>query len=254
MSKKNSDSLFEYLFVDINRLESYIAQIDNPMNYEKILTWNAKLSIKGPEVKITQQKVGRKWSDHEMITRLLDYLETKKQLDRERKGKVTFLSLFCLETCTARKVVLPSSITSNVPGIRGLVLWISPEPEENLWAKESAEEYYYQPGPLHLIECYFQGDPPYMEPFSGYSALIYLLRGLHDRHKLTMFLPNESPDLSELARSFARDPFSYFSKLKAYVGNPRRIKCLYRRRAAMIDMDIERVVTIAYPIFIADAT
>ena len=252
MFKKRRKPLLEYIFVDVQRLESYIAQIEGMVKYNRIPTWSAGLSIIGPTANASLQKSARKWTYHEMITHLLNHLKKTKQLDTERES-IAFRGevLFCLETCVARKVLFPSDIIADIPGIKELALWISREPEKTLVREKQG----YPAGTLYLIESYFENDSPYMHAFSGYSAFKYMLGTLGiESRKLMMVEPQGREDVEELARRFALDPFEYLVGLKAHVSAPRRIQCLYRRRATMVDLNIDRLVTFGYPIFIVDVT
>jgi hypothetical protein len=248
--KKRRRPLVEYIFVDVQRLESYISQIEGMVKYDRVPTWSAGLSITGPTVDASLQKAARKWTYHEMIIHLLDYLKKTKQLDTERES-VAFRTevLFCLETCVARKALLPSDVIAEIPGIKELALWISCEPEKTL----TREKQGHFAGTLYLIESYFEDDSPYVHAFTGYSAFEYMLRTLGPK-TLMMDKSPRRKDVAELARRFALNPFEYLVGLKAQVSAPRRIECLYRRRATMIDLNIDRLVTFGYPIFIVDAT
>ncbi len=252
MFKKKRKPHVEYIFIDIQRLESYTAQIEGMIKYYKVPTWSAALSLKGPTVSANYQKAARKCTHHEMIVQLLNHLKKTKQLDTEREsvpGRVD--ALFCLETCVARKALFPSDIIADIQGIKELALWISREPEKNIRQENST----YPAGTLYLIESYFKDDSHYIQAFSGYSAFEYMLTTLDLTKKLITHNSREGRQkhTAEMAHSFALDPFTYLTGLKAHISAPRRIECLYRRRATMIDMNIQdRLVTFGYPIFISD--
>lgn len=250
MFKKRRNALVEYIFVDVRRLESYISQIEGMVKYDRVPTWSAGLSITGPTADAGLQKVARKWTYHEMIIHLLDYLKKTKQLDTERESVVFRTEvLFCLETCVARKALFPSDVIAEIPGIKELALWISCEPEKTLMREKQG----HFAGTLYLIESYFEDDLPYVHAFTGYSAFEYMLRTIRSQ-KLMKVKPSGQEDIAEMARRFALDPFEYLVELKAQVSAPRRIECLYRRRATMVDLNIDRLVTFGYPIFIVDMT
>lgn len=264
MFKKKRKPIVEYIFVDVQRLESYITQIKGAVNYDFIPTWSAGLSMTGLIASGGLQKVGRKQTYHEMITHLLSHLRKTGQLDTKREsepGKCIKQVLFCLETCVARKALFPSDLTADIPGIQELALWISLEPEK----APGREKLEYPAGPLYLIESYFKDDSRWYHAYTGYSAFSYMLetfntlgnkfRELKEVKKLKMLKSwKQDEEIEELARRFAIDPFEYLVGLKAQVSAPRRIECLYRRRATMIDLASRRVVTFGYPIFIANAT
>ena len=250
MFKKRRKPLVEYIFVDVQRLESYITQIEGMVKYDKVPIWSAGLSIIGPTAEASLQKAARKWTYHEMVTHLLNHLKMTEQLDTERESVVFRTEvLFCLETCVARKALFPSDVIADIPGIKELALWISCEPEKTPVREKPG----HFAGTLYLIESYFEDDSPYVHAFTGYSAFEYMLRTLGSK-KLMMDKPPRRKDVAELARRFALDPFEYLAGLKAQISTPRRIECLYRRRATMVDLNISRVVTFGYPIFIIDAT
>jgi len=249
---RKTKPLVEYIFIDVPRLESYIAQIEGKCGF--VPSYNAGLSITGPAAGATLEKVEHKWTNHEMITKLLDHLEKTDQLKRERGLEMHSQVLFCLETCVARKVLFPSNVTADLPGIKELALWISFEPRKSLGkVKESS---HISVGPLYLIESYFE-DSPKVHTFTAYSAFMYMLDNLIiDNQKLIMPKP-PAEKIEDLARRFSLDPFGYLEGLNAHISAPRRIECLYRRRATMIDLDkyleFKKLVTFGYPIFIADA-
>ena len=65
--------LIEYLYVDERRLNSYFEQISSPVGYDKVLVWNAELSLKGPEAEGTQARFARPSTTHEKVTALMKF-------------------------------------------------------------------------------------------------------------------------------------------------------------------------------------
>ncbi|MFV9677769.1 MAG: hypothetical protein ACNYVW_08990 [Methanosarcinales archaeon] len=254
MFKKKRKPLVEYIFIDIQRLESYTAQIEGIIKYYKVPTWSAALSLKGPTVSANYQKAARKCTHHEMIVHLLNHLKKTKQLDTERISVPSgYGAQFCLETCVARKALLPSDVFADIQGINELALWISCKPEKHFIHQNTIA----QVGTLYLIESYFKNDLPFTQGLSGYSAFEYMLNILQNKVAMTVKSKGQRTVKSkgqnaDLARRFTLDPFEYLAGLKAQISAPRRIECLYRRRLIMADMKIDRFVTFGYPIFISD--
>lgn len=179
MFQRKKGVLYDYLYVDTNRLESYVSQIKNPTIQQRTPTWNVSLSLIGPSLGAGLQTSTRQLGTHEMVKTLLDHLRKNEQLDTRRES-VMFKDdvLFCLETCVARKVIFPSDLTKDLPGIKELAIWISMEPEQ-LHAQTDKPELSSTrqqiAGPLFLIESHLESDDPYMNAWSGYSAYNYLM-------------------------------------------------------------------------------
>ena len=249
---KRKKPLVEYIFIDVQRLESYTTQIEGINKYDRVLNWSVKLSATGPTVDANSQKALHKWTYHEMIANLLNYLKKTKQLDTERESVPSRQGAqFCLERYVARKALLPSDVIADIQGINELALWISCEPKISCEPEKTlVQEKLRRAGTLYLIESYFKNDLPYTRGYSGYSAFEYMLRNiLQTKNARTV---NPKGQITELARLFALNPFEYLAELKAQISAPRRIECLYRRRTTMIDWNIQRLVTFGYPIFIID--
>ncbi len=221
-----------------------MAQIKGDVKYDIVPTWNIGLSAASPALGANIQKVARKPNYHEMINLLLEHLRKAQQLDVERKrsrGDV----LFCLETIMARKVLFPANLTKEIPGIKELVLWVSLELD-----MKSIKDGEYTAGPLYLIEAYSENDTPYMNPMSGYNAFGFILKDLLGETFEKMI--GSKRESKSATHKFGIDPNEYLGALKAQVSEPRRIECLYRRRATFVDHSIQKVVTYGYPIFITE--
>ena len=230
--------LMEYLFVDIIRLESYISQIKGAVKYDKVPTLAASISATGPQIKFSRSKIPLKWTYHEMIMELLDYLEKSDKMDKERYDPEVLggsSKPFCHETCIVRKVIIPRKKN------KGLTLWISMSPEK------SSNKAHPNAGPLYLIESYIGIESEFVQNMSGFSALKYLFLDYGGR------IPPSKLWTYDDVSWFSIEPFEYFLKSKAYVSAQHHVKCLYRRRATMMDMNIGRFVTFGYPIFIAES-
>jgi len=101
---------------------------------------------------------------------------------------------------------------------------------------------------LYLIESYIGFEFDFVNQMSGFSALKYLILECGSRipqSKLWAFGDDDS--------WFSMEPFEHILRTKAHVSAQHQVKCLYRRRATMWDMNIGKIVTFGYPIFIAES-
>jgi len=227
---KEQAPLMEYLFVDISRLESYISQIKGAVKYDKVPTLGASISFAGPLVNYSRAKIPLKWTYHEMIIELVDYLEKSGKLDKERYG-LDFIPTknFCIESCTLRKVIIPQKKD------KGLTLWISIGSEKKSY--------------LYLIESYIGlpggVDAEHVESMSGFSTLKYLF--FHYGKKI----PKSKLWDFDHSNEFGLHPLECFIKARALVSDPHHVKCLYRIRGMIFDTG--GAVTFGYPIYIAES-
>jgi len=227
--------LMEYLFVDINRLESYISQIKGAVKYDKIPTLAAGISTTGPKLIYTRTKVPLKWTYHEMIIELLDYLEKSNKMLKGRPSKQEENISFCLETCVVRKLIPQEEK-------QAFTLWISMSPEEK---SNEIHETPWKAGPLCLIESYSEIDDQ-TETLSGFSYLTDIVMDYAKR-----FPPPETWS-SDDTSWFAMESFETFLKNNFRVSAPHHVKCLYLIRAT-ISYENEKLVTFGYPIFISES-
>ena len=106
-------------------------------------------------------------------------------------------------------------------------------------------------GALFMIEDFrSKDDNDTSRRYSGYSSLILLVESLETPIVTEAFQINNPWDVPEgLTREFSSNPIEALSSIGAQFGPPRRIRALYRFRAACID---KGVVTVSYPIAILE--
>ena len=117
-------SILEYLFVDQPRLDTYFEQISDPVAYDKVPVWKVVLGLTGLSAEKTQSRLGRGYTNHEKLTRLVRYLKDKEQLAAERAAHPSnYEKPFTLESMTARRAHIP--IREDSPTFQGLDIYYS---------------------------------------------------------------------------------------------------------------------------------
>jgi hypothetical protein len=237
----------EYLFVDERRLRSYLDQV-----------W--------PTVSEAPAGAGHGLTTHECVVRLWSYLQRYNLAvpyrPRRPYEREILKNRLRMETMTARRAHIP--VTEQAPTFPGLNLWVSVHPDDEIRVGDNT------PGALFLIEDLCRGT---LIAFSGYSSLVLLMITLGRvpaYRKLVDTWPTFLAE-KEAKRPFAQDPVGTLVALGAQFGAERRIRALYRVRAACAERNdragIEptecgpstnrwrqsSTVTIGYPIVIEEA-
>jgi hypothetical protein len=122
-------ALVKYLYVDERRLDAYFEQISSPVTYDKVLVWEASLTITSPGAEGSQQRFARPYTTHEKITKLTKHLEDKGLVAYERPGyqdpvDIEDREAFRIETCRAKRVFIPPD-HGQPPDVAALNVWIS---------------------------------------------------------------------------------------------------------------------------------
>jgi len=226
-------SLVEYLYIDQNRLDIYVGQIEGGLiSYDKVPIYSADISLTGPKAGTIRQRFPRVKTPHEKIEVLRNYLKKKEKLN-------TLSSPFGEDTFLAHKVIIsPNELVSDLDGYRKIAIWMGDKV-----------------GDKGLVYNYFIEDYPGYDKkektISAFSALYFIFKEI----KLDLTIEwNEQtdPDLS---------PIEFFKEIGALVSPPRWVKSLYRIRiqGGLLGALIPSIgsffasATIAYPIYIADA-
>jgi len=280
-------SITEYIYIDKRRLDSYLEQIASPIIYDKVPVWRAALGL-SPSLEGTVEKHGRELTTHEKITKLMNYLNKENLIytwrlrDRERWGAPTHGKVFVLETCQATRIWIPPKPHSSLT-FKGLTLWISSSPLSEYQSYALDQEYppeffrnmfpeYDEDRPvgtLYLLEDFPRDDLGLAQTVSSYTALHMLLyeymtgarkEGILEEFQNTIvgsaLIDPKSITYSDLEARFSSDPTQLLAQLGAKIGTSRTIQTLYRIRATLNDRNSKpefSVVTIGYPIFIAEA-
>jgi hypothetical protein len=272
-------SLIEYLYVDTPRLNSYLEQISPPIIYDKVPSWRVALGL-NPSIEGTVEKHGRQLTSHEKITRLMKYLEKENLMftwrlrEADRWGDIRRHEepkVFVIETCRATKIWIPPKPEVSTT-FKGLTLWFSAKPLREYQSRapkipSETSTGNFPVGALYLLEDDPHSDSETIVSTSSYSALSMLLdgmsmgmgnEGIRENFEETVIAKalSENNGNKDFRTAFSTKPVQLLSKLGAKVGTSRIIRTLYRIRATLNDEDYEfeyPVVTIGYPIFIAEA-
>jgi hypothetical protein len=241
--------MFEYLFVDERRLNSYFEQISAPVIYDKVPTWNVELSLAGPKAAGTQTRQGREPTTHEKIERFVKYVQTNNLITSERPSLVNadrVKGLFFMEKLTMRRVQIKRNDEA-------LNIWVT-EPRLEKEFDPNVDE--FPLGALFLIED-FRGDEGRDRTYTGYSSLYLLTEELVSENRDTINdVFNQLRKQDDVTRLFAVDPLGTLKFLGGRIGPERHIVTVYRYRASCIEMEDVRgraTTTIGYPIFVRES-
>lgn len=231
----------EYLFVDRQRLVSYMEQIVGPQRQEKLPSWDVNFSIGGPKVTGTSSSHVRPHTDHEMIKELVSHLSSHGELPG---------TTFALGKMKARKAILHPGDNSAVPHLKQISVWVSePDPEvirDATWAHPQGEF-------IYLVESYWENDTPYHHfGISGCSALRMLLWQVYDWETVAAEVGVES-------KFGSLHPVDALKRFGASVMPSRSVFSLYRRRYMSGDQFFaddngqhRSLDLLAYPLFVAE--
>jgi hypothetical protein len=248
-------SLREYLYFDEKRLDSYVEQISGPVTYDKVPTYVAGLSLAGPKAEATQSRFGRPFTPHEKVLKIEEYLRAQKLLHdgrpRDSSGSWKAEGEFFVEETLATRAFIPP--TKSFPG---LAVWFTPD------IKREKDDY-LESRHLYLFEDYPRDDSEARIPrASGYTYLMFLLA---DNPDFKHVCQEKGAPRSALA--FLKRPAEFFETVGAKFSDERYVRTLYRVRVAATQIvhlppddkgddqgDTEKLVVVAYPIYIALAS
>jgi hypothetical protein len=243
-------ALYEYVFIDRPRLQSYTEQLGPSTTQDKLPSWKVGLTITGPSVGGSQSTVQRPMSDHEMIVKFTEYLNRTKQIKEGRPKHHHDIGHgpFWIQRMEAQKAIFPVSKSEEIGGLRELAIWVS-EP-----LNEELDGSWYSEGTfLYLIESYWKDDNPVRTTMSGYSALAELSK------EISVACNNNTIEHTNIDRIYRNEhPLETLQALGASIQHPRTIESLYRLRyltdeQMFVDSNGEHRSNDAfgYPIYIA---
>jgi hypothetical protein len=154
----------DYLHVDERRLDALVQQFCPPVVYDKVSNWKFGFSLAGPSVEGSQQRAARAQMTSEKVDALLDALQDRNNLARERITDSSFHgprgNVFRLETCTVVAAVIAPKKAD--PAFKGLKIWIS--------ERDAADAAHL----LILLIDFERRDESWLNDHSAYSALLAL--------------------------------------------------------------------------------
>ena len=235
--------MFELLYVDHDRLQSYVEQSGG--RSRRVPSFSGALGLSGPSVGVTWTRPELS-KIHEQIGTVRAYLARQKLLSYQRPseqdrwdlGKARYLepegdqspetrqdllALFREETLELQSVYLPPNEDPLLKN--GLSLWISDQ--------------YPELGLLLLIENFPLPDQPWAIAISGYTLLTMVNREFRG----SVQFPN--------VPGIGRNPRQALEMLGARIGPPKMVTVLYRVRATFAEEERGfSLTTIGYPIAI----
>lgn len=232
------EPLAEYIYLDRQRIQSYVEQIK--VSDSLLLNW-----FPGALVSESAQQ-----SIHKSISLILNHLEKTEQLSHARPHcKGWNGELFVLEEIEAKKAILPICPNAIFSSLREIAVWISDPALED----RKKEPFLASGALLYLIESYWKADAErYGTTLSGLSALRCIIKDMVNAE----LLPESSRDYSR-RRKGQQLPEETFKLLGAAIQPKRRIQTLYRCRYVSdehhftdIDGSHRSYDVYGYPIFI----
>jgi hypothetical protein len=121
------DTLLDYHFVDEERLQSLIEQVEEVSISTTKTTRKFNASLTGPSIEFGNESNPREPNRHEKIGHLVKALERRNLLSNLRPIEFSYGTgkPFILETTIARKVTIPQQFLKIEPKIQHLSLWIA---------------------------------------------------------------------------------------------------------------------------------
>jgi hypothetical protein len=249
------NKIVDYLYIDDARVMSYLEQFQNSFKPRKKRSWKFSLSLGGPRYETVQETVDDPKVIHEKLENLrvilygFDDLATRRPRRMPNNTRLTHDKQFVVETMVARKVVFPKTSVADLPGVKGLAVWVSdPDPMDF-----SDIPWDFAGTFLYLTE-FLVDEGPFQTVYSGCSALQAIANSMFNRP----FLERDCKE--PLGRENLAHPIEKLQRLGGMVGDLREIECLYRIRYMTNEQSYlingkERRVNdlLAYPIYIATA-
>jgi hypothetical protein len=252
--------LYEYIYSDIKRINSYLDQIAPDLNYDKIPEWSASLSFTGPKLSSSQKIQPRQLTLHEQVVKIIEYLKKHNYLSESPNHndivKITdseefILTPFVIQRMKAIKVIIP--FKSKQETGESIAIWI----HSNIGVSS-----------ICLIEDFLNDDiKSFYSLCSGYSSLIGLL--MDQKNIIRSTILSEQKDFSNLQNKdhykdnfmndyhdimnkySRRDPIDVLADVGCQIVSPcRDIETLYRIRESSHNGC--GIHIFGYPIFIRD--
>lgn len=165
--------LTEYLYIDRNRLYSYIEQL-NAANVLNNITWDFSMGLAGPQIRGQRSTSRPAKPDHAMLSELIKYLDSHGMLSKTREAfYMERQHGFVLEDMTAIKAVFPIPPDTPMHGLKEIAVWVSCPTHTVVNSRKVALRTF-----VYLIQAHWDSDGPYERPMSGYSALACLAYNL----------------------------------------------------------------------------
>lgn len=235
----------DYLYVDKQRLNSYLDQISSTTTHDKSPSLQLDLSVTGISVRADQASRHRDKTDHEKICELIKYLDRHGHLGHHRPSlnhtdhDDTKIPDFALEECDAVRVLIPA--VDRAASKEGVVIWLSE------WPLDRGKSAIRPPGLLCIIQDTTSDDTRYRAGFShsGYTWLQALLYQLHQQTSKTQLagqypLPPMGNYLFDLMQAqqylqqemapLRSNPLGWLKAKGCVLSSARRITALYRIR------------------------
>lgn len=169
----------DYLYIDEQRLNSYLDQISSVMAHDKFPSLQLDLSLTGISVRADQASRHRDKTNHEKICELIKYLDRHGHLGHHRpnlnhsENDDTKVPDLVLEECDATRILIPALNNADSKD-EGVVIWLSE------WPLDHEKGAIRPSGLLCIIQDSSSDDKRHRAGFShsGYTWLAALLRQL----------------------------------------------------------------------------
>jgi hypothetical protein len=258
MAPKNNEhsGLVEYLFVDDLRLRDLAEQLRVHRTTEDAAGVEAMMGLTSLGIGIKRAFNFRDSSRHEMIERVVGCMDALDELGRKRpesgNDSPDNKPHYILEEMTARKIIVPTSNSAAVKGLRDMAVWVS-DPIEPLVPGKYKNDWETKDAYVYLVEAYWEDDGTgYHGLFSAFSALDFIFRILAEPLSLDQSWYRHNP------ASWDRSPRELLAAIGGIEQRPRRIKSLYYKRLVSNDQyvrvgsEVCRCLDVlGYPVFIA---
>lgn len=251
--KSQKTKLRNYEYISGDLVNSYFDQIRLVEGPDRVRNFGVSLSLTGPSVDFGQGKRNDEPSLHEKIVRIEEFFRKNGDLAqcRPQESSASYgvePTRFVLETCTARKVVVPCKQTRVLENLDSFAVWIS-DPDPSVYV---LEDHVWRGTFLFLVEGWFDRSQ-YHSTYSGCSALQFIMNVAEGRR------PTEIADGEPLGRGSDLHPIDKLRRLGATASDQRRIVSLYRKRYVTNEQcyahggQRRRVNDlVGYPLYIAD--
>jgi hypothetical protein len=249
-------TLKEYLFVDEMRLRDIAEQLGVHRATDNVDYVQATIGITNLGANTNRAISFRDTTRSEKIDRVIaelimhDFVLTERPHSEDAlcRGAIRYV----LETMTARKVIIPTSQSTIVPGLRDLAIWVAdpvepldPDKYENNWETEDTFVY--------LVESYWEeSEGPHPGPYSAFSALNFIVSAIAE----PLGLPRES--YRHDPRADGRSPREVLAAIGGVEQQPREIESLYYLRYISNDQEVavngklcRCYDIVGYPVYIA---
>ncbi|MEA2664866.1 MAG: hypothetical protein QOI11_1810 [Candidatus Eremiobacteraeota bacterium] len=246
----------EYLFIDHNRLRSLAEQFGVHRATDAASSIEATLGILNLGISSKPVRGFRDSSPHEMIEGVIRALRSMGKLESERPrhdSMTGMASYYVLEEMVAKRVILPLSKSSSMPGLPDRFVWVSDPPRAPV-ADNAGINWEPQDTFVYLAESRCDDMGTQQVPLSAFSALNLIVRNIAQPLALDQSWYRHDPILDN------RSPSELLAAIGGLSQPPRRIKSLYYTRfisneqfVKVNDNVCRYYDLLGYPVFIAAA-